>query len=160
MALGFVVAQGVQQHVVGLDLVGDDFDFLDAETLEGFELAFGELFAGANQGLAGFFVDDVFDEDGADEIFSSRRYRPVLDFGLKKRRRIWVVVPCSGKGTQETGRGDLVRLVDLDLELIFVGRFDLDPRTALGDDAAGVDTTAVGGGLGRRSRHQGNAGSG
>ena len=57
VALGFVFAQGVEQDVVGLDLVGNDFNLGDTKTLKVLELTFGDLLAGAAR------VADLLDLD-------------------------------------------------------------------------------------------------
>ena len=69
VALRLVVAQGVEEHVVALDGVGDDLELADAEALEGLEGGLGELLAGLGQHLLLVVgIGDVVDEDLTDHL--------------------------------------------------------------------------------------------
>ena len=70
------------------------------------------------------------------------RGSPAIDF--QRLRRIELLSDVGGRRVgrvhrpQQRHGGELARLVDADAERVLLGDVDLDPRAALGNDAAGV----------------------
>ncbi len=150
VARRLVLAQGVEQDVVGLGAGDDQLDVLDAEALEVLEAVLAELLAGLGERFARLLVEDVVGEDAADGLLLGALAAERDGVGLEE-------VPDDRGGgaeilvqrAQEAGRDDLGALVDLDLEDVLGGLLDLDPGAALRNDAAGVVAAARGAGLAR-----------
>ena len=150
MAGRLVFAQGVEQDVVRLGARRDQLKALNAQALKVLKAVLGEDFASLGQELARLLVDHVIGEDAADRLIFGAPAGDAHRIGLEEaandlRGGAEVLV----QSTQEAGRDDLGALVDLDLQQILRRLLNLDPRAALGDDAAGIAATAGRTGFGR-----------
>ncbi len=147
VAGGRVLGQAVEdQRVLGVDHYFDRGQAGGADQLGD---VLGDLLAALEDDLAGLFavvrIDDVVDRDLAfdlagaaavDDLFAGRIVKHADQIGVQAEFRI--------HGAEQRHGRELAALVDADTDRVLLARVQLDPASALGNDAA-TERAAVAG---------------
>src|SRR5207245_356971 len=151
--VGWVFLQAGQdeliQRLAALVLEVQQVDLLDAGGQHLVGVLAADDLAALQVDLARLGVDDVADRHGAfDQLAVVGLERDRLDVvGVERLDDVIVVGVSRVHGAEQRHGRELARLVDADAQGVLLGDVDLDPRAALGDDAAAVELAVAGLGL-------------